>query len=231
MKWGAIVAGAGAVLLAFSQTVIGILLIAGGIGLIAIESMKKTQQSRPDAIEDDVSPADRHLLAPIRKQLAKIEEITQANQDHAGIKVIGAEALNEGRSIYRQCVSLVVEKANARKNRSQMSQVQRDRQEAETKLAASTTDDEKDLYATALSSYAEQEQLLGERDKRFEAIDAQLAQAEAALKLIVTQLSSMAQQGAVEEGQNDELRGSLSRLQALGQSLGETGDFLENIKQ
>lgn len=230
MKWGAIVAAAGVVLLVFSQFALGALLIVGGIGLIAFESMKKAQENRPDAIEDDVNQADRHLLAPIRKQLAKIEELTEANSDHAGIKVIGAEALSEGQSIYRQCVTLVIEKANARKNKSLMAQVQKDKTEAQTKLAAAADDNEKELYQTALGSYSEQEQLLTERDKRFEAIDAQLAQAEAALKLIVTQLSTMVQQGVSEEGSSDELRDSLSRLQALGQSLGETGEFLENIK-
>lgn len=230
MKWGAIVAGVGAVLLVFSQFAIGALLIVGGVGLIALESMKKAQQSRPDAIEDDVSPADRHLLAPIRKQLAKIDEITRANADNSGIKVIGGEALREGNSIYQQCVTLVIEKANARKNRAQMDQVLRDKQDAQNKLALALTQDEKDLYETALGSYTEQEQLLGDRAKRFEAIDAQLAQAEAALKLIVTQLSSMAQKGMSEESQSEDLRESLSRLQALGQSLGETGEFLENIK-
>lgn len=231
MKWGAIAAAAGVGLIVFSQFALGALLIVGGIGLIALESMKKAQANRPDAIEDDVSPADRHLLAPIRKQLAKIEEITSQNVGHAGIKVIGGEALNEGQSIYRQCVTLVIEKANARKNKVQIAQVQKDRAEAEAKLAGAADDGEKELYQTAVGSYSEQAMLLTERDKRFEAIDAQLAQAEAALKLIVTQLSTMAQQGISEDGSSEDLRESLSRLQALGQSLGETGDFLENINK
>ncbi len=231
MKWGAIVAAAGVGLIVFSQFALGALLIVGGIGLIALESMKKAQANRPDAIEDDVNPADRHLLAPIRKQLAKIEEITSQNAGHAGIKVIGGEALNEGQSIYRQCVTLVIEKANARKSNVQIAQILKDKSIAALKLTEATSDEEKDLYQTALNSYDQQAQLLAERNKRFEAIDAQLAQAEAALKLIVTQLSTMARQGVFEDGSSEELRESLSRLQALGQSLGETGDFLENINK
>lgn len=230
MKWGFAAVAAGIVLIAFSQIPLGILLIVAGVGLIAFDSMKKVQQTRPDAIEDDVSPADRHLLAPIRKQLAKIEEITEANAQHAGVKIIGTEALQEGRSIYRQCVALVIEKANARRNKAQREQIRRDKALAEQKLAVSGDDQDKDLYQTALSSYEEQEQLLAEREKRFQAIDAQLAQAEAALKLIVTQLATMVQQGKADEVASDDLRDSLSRLQALGQSLGETGEFLENIK-
>jgi len=230
VKWGAIAVAAGVGLIVFSQAALGALLIVAGVGFIAFDSMKKVQQSRPDAIEDDVSPADRHLLVPVRKQLAKIEEIIEGNSDNAGIKVIGSEALQEGRSIYRQCVALTVERAKARKNKAQIEEVRRDKAVAEQRLAASNGDDEKELYQTALNSYAEQEQLLAERERRFEAIDAQLAQAEAALKLIVAQLSAMAQQGAALESAGDDLRDSLSRLQALGQSLGETGEFLENIK-
>lgn len=230
MKWGALAAVAGAALIVFSQPALGALLLVVGFGLIAFESMRRAQQGRPDAIEDEVSPTDRHLLAPIRKQLARLEEIVEAHADNAGVKVIGGEALEEGRAIYRQCVVLAVERAKARKYKAQLDAVRRDKAAAEQKLAASASQDEKELYEASVASYAEQERLLAEREERFQAIDAQLAQAEAALKLIVAQLSTMAQRGYAPESADDALRDSLSRLQALGQSLGETGEFLENIK-
>jgi len=230
VKWGAIAVVAGAGLIAFSQVALGALLVVVGVGLIALDSIKRVQQDRPDAIEDDVKPADRHLLAPIRKQLAKIEDLVRENADHAGIKVIGSEALQEGQSIYRQCVALVLEKANERKIKAQLAQVQRDKAAAEQKLSATADSAEKDLYQTAIDSYLEQERLLADRQTRFQAIEAQLAQAESALKLIVAQMSTMAHQGANQEESGEELRQSLSRLQALGQSLGETGEFLENMR-
>ena len=230
MKWGAIATALGVGLLAISQFALGALLIVGGIGYIAFESMKRTQQARPDAIEDDVSPADRHLIAPIRKQLSKIEEIVEANGENAGVKIIGTEALNEGKSIYQQCVLLVIEKANSRKNNAQLQQVTKDSLEAETKLATAQTEEEKAIYQTAIDSYSKQVSMLTEREERFKAIGAHLDQAEASLKLIVTQLMTLAQEGTASGTTDDELRTSLSRLQSLGQSLGETGDFLENIK-
>jgi hypothetical protein len=228
MKWAMTSIILGIVLIGFGQIGLGGLFVVGGIGYGAFLGMKNAQAIRTDAVEDEVNPNDRYLITPIRKQVIKIEETIQSNPNNPAIKVIGAEALDEARDIYKQCVGLVLEKSEERRIAEQRLQAQKDVDEAQTKLSQSTTDDEKALYTSALDTNQKLLRVCDEKMKRFESIAANLTQAEAALKLMVSQLAAMAREGEGAGEADSELRASLTRLQTLGKSIGETDEFLEN---
>ncbi|HZH99330.1 MAG TPA: hypothetical protein VEX38_10195 [Fimbriimonadaceae bacterium] len=222
---GMILCGAGALVGALmGQPIIFAFAFFALVVIMIVAGNRITQENRQETYEDELSPESRTLLRPIRKLHQELAQFVSSS-DQSEIRVIGAEALHESRTIVQHCVKLLQLRSEVRRSLQGKYAAETSLSELRASLESASGESERASLQTAMEArekemahYAEQEAALGN-------IEGQLRQAEAALSELKARLMLSASTGD-EAANSDELSGTLARLRSLSGSLDEAEELL-----
>lgn len=208
--------------LAFVQPIAAAAAVVVGIGLAAVQTMRRTRTSYADLPTEGLSLEAQARLRPLLAARKQIGEIAERNAGHPAIKVIGAEALQEADELIANAAGLL----KARFELTRSSQVDdpdqierlRARREAATDIL------ERDRLDAAIA-LAERTADHGMKvETALQRIDAQLDEARAGLEQLRAELTASLTE---DLDSNTTLRDTLGRLQSLGTSLQEARELLQ----
>lgn len=211
-----------------------LLLVAGGLvggAMALLWGTIRVVRSNRDALGlDDVSPQDRAPLVPIRRLVEQIDAIVEANKSSPAIAVVGAEARQESRHLFEQCIRLVALRGRLRKELRDDGGTA-DLEALESRRDAATTPSEKSAFEAAIEARRLQAGHYAKMRDAMASADAGIVQAEAALAEIKARLSVSSEEDALGEAGGDALRDTLGRMRALGKGFEEAEEFLRGQVQ
>lgn len=201
--------------------------VAIGILLMLVsgffQTIGSTRQRALDDPTEDLSPESRVLIRPVRKLLQEMEEVATRNKGEVS-PYIANEGLDEAKR-------LVAHSAAALKIRDRLTRERRGEYEAtkgiaelEQRLAAATTDEERQSLQSAMEARRQELAHYSGIDASVSRIDSSVRQAEAVLAEMKARLASSAVGGLASQG-SDDLREAVGRMKVLSASLEEAQDL------
>ncbi len=176
---------------------------------------------------DALSPQDRSFLVPIRRLVEQIDAVVDANKASPAIAVVGAEAREESRHLFGQCVRLVELRGRLRKALRDDGGVA-DTEALERRRDAAATPSERSALDAALDARSLEAGHYAKMREAMASAEAGIVQAQSALSEIKARLAVSSGEEALGKAGGDELRESLGRMRALGKSFEEAEAFLRD---
>lgn len=208
--------------LAFLQPIAAAAAVIVGVGLAAVQTMRRTRTNYEGLPTDGLSLEAQARLRPLLAARKQIGEIAERNAGHPAIKVIGAEALQEADELIANAGGLL--KARFELTRSSQVDAPGQIERLRAKREASTDMLERDRLDAAIA-LAERSSDHGKKvETALQRIDAQIEEARAGLEQLRAELAASLTE---DLDSNTTLRDTLGRLQSLGASLDEARELLQ----
>jgi hypothetical protein len=209
----------------FGQIPIVILGVVIGILWIALISMRASQAVHPMNIADDLSADSRILIKPLRTMYTEIESAAEGKSPSLSA-YLAKEALQESRQLLEKSATALAVRDKLAKQMRAKYDAQKSITDIESRLATSMSDDEKTSLKTALAARQQELTHYDTLQQGIDKIETSVRQAGAIMAEMRANMLSSASAGLAEQ-QNDPLRESMGRMQALTASMSETQQMLE----
>lgn len=202
--------------------------IVGGIGAIAVASMRMRAEAELEGLNlDDLDAEGRILLRPFGRLRADLQAVVDRHSDQPSVKVIGAEAVREADAIVAQAHRLVQARAGLRKSLRGKGEAELGVRRLSQQLEAAPSDAERASLASAIQAHQEE---IAQYDRLQQAVveaESRLRQAEAALSELKSRLEVGAASQASAALMEDELGDVVARLKSLGKSFDEAENMMQ----
>lgn len=203
----------GAILSAPLIVGIGFVLMTGAFIVLAA---RQTKSRWEEAGDQNLSNEARTLLRPLRRHRDDLHEFVKSNQNSPSIKVLGTEAAQEADHIVKQSIRLLT-------LRDQVKDLLRGQGEAQIELARIDASDP--AFASARQAREAEISHYEKMALTLPRLDAEIAQANAALSEIKARLALSASQDHLNGDQ--QLSETVARLKAIGASFDEAEAMLQ----
>jgi hypothetical protein len=203
----------------------------GGVGAVAIASMRMRQDALDGAGLEDLDADSRMLLRPFGRLRTELASVVERHSGQTSVKVVGAEALREAGVIVEQARRLVEARAGLKKTLKGKSEAELGVRRLERQLEAAASDAERASLTSALEAHREEVAQYARLERAIVEAESRLRQAEAALRELKSRLEVGAASAASGALMEDELGDVVGRLRSLGKSFDEAEGMLQEQKR
>lgn len=212
---------------ATTQVAILLLGVVLALGLMAVEAMKRAQQTRSETFNDSLSNESRTMLRPLRRQRDELKALVSGHQTSAAVKIIGTDAAEEADRIVEHATRLLELRQQAKKMSSGRGLAEEQAAELELRLEGAIDPAERMALEGALSARKAEGRHYQPIEQTLKAIDSSLAQADAALAEMKARLGlALADEAAYVHDEEGSLNETISRLRSLNTSMDEAEELL-----
>jgi hypothetical protein len=203
------------------------LALLAGVASLGILSAREAQTQRPEHYHQ-LSPDGLTLLRPVKKLVADIEELIQANPDSQTVRILGTEAVAESQRLLSEVIKSLVARDKLKKSLIGRYAAEKDIEAAKKKLESADGTERESLTVAVQARTLEVAHYV-EMDKQIRLIDISVNQAEAGLAEMKARLSLSASGEKAALGEGEALREMIGRLQNLSASYEESARVIEGL--
>jgi hypothetical protein len=205
--------------------------IVGWVASLAYHTIREqSARNRQEAAFDSLPPSARLRMKKLHSTYDQLKQMIELHSDRTAVRVVGQEALREAENVLGHALRLAQARAELERTlraRSQATLELQRLQDAETQASEGPARNAIQDAIVAKSAEIKRYDTITEGIER---IDAQLVKAESTLSELKSQVA-LAGANAARTGEDSSgLDQVVSELQALGSSLQEAENFLEDVK-
>ncbi len=214
----------------FGRIDIALLGLLGFIASAAWLGMRAAQRRAAEAKIDEVSNANRVLIAPLRRLHGEIENILERAQNNPTVKVIGAEAVAESTRILQNAARILSLRDQVKT--AQVGKVEAASQLSELtqRLSQAQTESERQSLEVAAEARRQEIRHYAETDKVMQRIDSILQQSESALSELKARLTVAMASNAGVEASDEEMAQTFARIKGLTASFDEAEQLAREVQ-
>ena len=225
----AIAAGIVAIILGIAgQAILGGMLLLVAVGFVAIQSIKKTGETRAVDPREGLDPEGRSTLLRFRKIYAEIEELSSSVPKGSSTAILIAEASAEADRIMSQVAEELRSRRTLKRAISGLPIAQQELQHLVDQQNTAHSDDERASLEVAVQSKRSEISQYDVARQALQRLDENLARAESALGEMRARLKGGSATESAERASDLEIRDTISRMRAISDSVDESREFLND---